>query len=195
MADEEKKKSIFDRAIDALTDRDEKAAAAEAARKAEAAAAQAAEDARLKAAADEAARKQSADLARQAAAEEAGRKAAAEKAAAEKRAAEAEAKMREMKEAEERREQQAHMEEERRKYAEVQARLAEQAKPKFIGEHHVASGDTLGQIALNYYGHATREYWMVIYEANKVVIGDNPGMIRPGTVLQIPELPEALKDK
>ena len=67
MSDEEKKKSLFDRAIDALTDRDEKEAAAKAAAEQEAAA---------KAAAD-----------RAAAAKAAAEKAAAEKAAAEKAAA------------------------------------------------------------------------------------------------------------
>ena len=45
------------------------------------------------------------------------------------------------------------------------------------------------------YGYASREYWMVIYEANKAVIGDNPNIVRPGMVLNIPELPENLKKK
>jgi nucleoid-associated protein YgaU len=36
---------------------------------------------------------------------------------------------------------------------------------------------------------------MVIYEANKDAIGDNPNMVRAGTVLKVPELPAALKRK
>lgn len=72
MSDEEKKKSLFDRAIDALTDRDEKEAAAKAAAEKEAAEKAAA----VKAAAD-----------RAAAARAASEKAAAERASAEKAAA------------------------------------------------------------------------------------------------------------
>ena len=72
MSDEEKKKSLFDRAIDALTDRDEKEAAAKAAAEQEAAA---------KAAAAKA------DADRAAAARAASEKAAAVRATAEKAAA------------------------------------------------------------------------------------------------------------
>ena len=61
---------------------------------------------------------------------------------------------------------------------------------KYIAEHTVASDETLSHIALKYYGSAVKEKWMVIYEANKDVIGDNPGIIRPGQVLKIPELPK-----
>jgi nucleoid-associated protein YgaU len=45
--------------------------------------------------------------------------------------------------------------------------------------------DTLSGISLKYYGSAVRDYWMVIYEFNKAVIGNNPGVIRPGTELMI----------
>jgi nucleoid-associated protein YgaU len=64
------------------------------------------------------------------------------------------------------------------------------AKPaaKIKAEHTVAAGDTLGAIALQYYGSAVKEKWMAIYEANKAVIGDNPNLIKPGQVLKIPEL-------
>lgn len=71
---------------------------------------------------------------------------------------------------------------------------AEAAKPKFIAEHTVGPDDTLSHIALKFYGSAGRSFWMHIYEANKAVIGDNPGIIRPGTVLQIPELTPELKE-
>jgi len=61
---------------------------------------------------------------------------------------------------------------------------------KFIAEHTVTGDDTLSHIALKYYGSAVKEKWMIIYEANKDVIGDNPNKIRPGLVLKIPELPK-----
>ena len=60
---------------------------------------------------------------------------------------------------------------------------------KFIAEHTVESGETLSGIALEYYGSASKEVWMVIYEANKSVIGDDPNLIKPGQVLKIPEKP------
>lgn len=53
--------------------------------------------------------------------------------------------------------------------------------------HTVSEGETLSQIALDYYGSAARADWMAIYEANKETIGDNPSLIKPGQVLQIPE--------
>ena len=58
---------------------------------------------------------------------------------------------------------------------------------KVVAEHTVAEGETLSQIALKYYQNSGREFWMKIYEANKAAIGDNPGMLKPGTVLKIPE--------
>lgn len=57
---------------------------------------------------------------------------------------------------------------------------------KPINQHKVVAGDTLSQIALNYYGSAAKDKWMLIYEANKDIIGDNPNLIRPGMVLNIP---------
>ncbi len=67
---------------------------------------------------------------------------------------------------------------------------AEEAK-KNLRKHVVKSDETLSHIALKYYGSAIKEKWMIIYEANKDVIGDNPNIIRPGIELVIPEL----KDK
>ncbi len=58
---------------------------------------------------------------------------------------------------------------------------------KSIAQHTVSAGETLSHIALKHYGNAGRDFWMAIYEANKQVIGDNPGLIRPGMVLSIPE--------
>lgn len=70
-----------------------------------------------------------------------------------------------------------------------------QAAPKIMKKHKLTAEETLSHLALKYYGHATREYWMVIYEANKAAIGDNPAHVRVGMELNIPELPEALKAK
>lgn len=66
-------------------------------------------------------------------------------------------------------------------------------KPQVIAEHTVGGGDTLGHIALKYYGHATEPYWRVIYEANKALIGDDPNKVKRGITLKIPELPADLK--
>jgi nucleoid-associated protein YgaU len=49
----------------------------------------------------------------------------------------------------------------------------------------VVRGDSLSKIAKSLYGKAGK--WRVIYEANKVVIGSNPDLIKPGQVLTIPE--------
>ncbi len=57
---------------------------------------------------------------------------------------------------------------------------------KFIATHTVQPNETLSDLALKYYGSASREKWMIIYEANKGVIGDNPGLLKPGWVLKIP---------
>ncbi len=67
----------------------------------------------------------------------------------------------------------------------------EYTPPKVMAEHTVAANETLSHISLKYYGSAVKEKWMVIYEANKAVIGDDPGRIRSGQVLKIPELPKA----
>src|SRR5680860_736475 len=55
-----------------------------------------------------------------------------------------------------------------------------------IAQYTVQSGDTLGQIAKNYYGSDSQPYWELIYEANKDTIKD-AGLIFPGQVLKIPE--------
>ena len=47
------------------------------------------------------------------------------------------------------------------------------------------SGDTLTGIAFTAYSNASR--WVDIYNVNKPVVGSNPNLIFPGTVLQIPQ--------
>ena len=66
--------------------------------------------------------------------------------------------------------------------------------PQTLAHHVIQEGETLSDIAMKHYGHAMREYWMLIFEANKTIIGDNPAMIKPGTELSIPILPDNLKD-
>ncbi|GAB4499191.1 MAG: hypothetical protein OHK0052_13790 [Anaerolineales bacterium] len=61
------------------------------------------------------------------------------------------------------------------------------AAPKIIAQHTVALNETLSHLALKYYGSAIKEKWMLIYEANKDIIGDNPNILRIGQVLNIPE--------
>jgi len=80
-------------------------------------------------------------------------------------------------------------------FTETQKRIAgmRQAVTKSIAEHTVVGGDTLGGIAQKYYVHATPDYWQLIYQANKAVIGDNPNVVKRGIVLKIPELPQNLK--
>ena len=66
---------------------------------------------------------------------------------------------------------------------------------KVKAEHTVKDGDTLSHLALQYYGHATKPYWMVIYEANMALIGDNPNKVKLGITLKIPELPPELSSE
>ena len=77
-----------------------------------------------------------------------------------------------------------------RKSAGIPRQAPQQAdSTKFIAEHTVKEGDTLSGIALKYYGSASKEMWMSIYNANKAVIGDDPNRIKPGQVLKIPGKP------
>jgi nucleoid-associated protein YgaU len=160
------KKGIFGKAIDALTNRDEKAAAEEA--KAAAVAAT------VKAAEAETRAKSAEALVQKAEKEKA---AAAAQAAAKAKGAEIQAM------------------EAAKADAALKAAVAakEAAKPKIIAEHTVAAGETLSHISQKYYKQTARTYWEVIYEANKAEIGDNPGMIKVGAKLVIPELPADLK--
>lgn len=160
---EEQKKGFFGRAIDALTSRDEK----EAAEKAQ----QAAETAKSEAAVA------------QARAQEAERK-----------IAEADTKAKQLEEELKLKESQEKARKLLEEMRERDAQLAAAAAPKFMAEYEVKGWDeTLSHVALKYYNNATRPYWMLIYEANKEVVGDNPNIIKPGMVLRIPELPADMK--
>ncbi len=69
------------------------------------------------------------------------------------------------------------------------------AAPKVIAKHTIVDDETLTHLSLRYYGHTTEPYWRLIYEFNKSVIGPDYHNIYNGLVLEIPELPESLKDK
>ncbi len=71
------------------------------------------------------------------------------------------------------------------KAAAAKAAAAKAATAKAVKKHVVVSGDTLSGIAKKYYNDAGK--YMVIYEANKRVIGDNPDMIKVGMELVIPK--------
>ncbi len=182
MATEEKKKSIFGKAVDALTSRDEEEALAVAQEQLDEVQKQL-EQAKQEA---EKAKAQAANASEQT-------KAEAEKAIAdaEKRAKEAEMKAKGLMDqiAQKRRIEEQKKDFERR----LQKKDAQEAK--FIAEHTLTAEETLSHLSLKYYGHATKPYWMVIYEANKDVIGDNPNRVHAGLEIKIPELPEELKDK
>lgn len=68
-----------------------------------------------------------------------------------------------------------------------------QIAPKIIAHHKLTADQTLSHVALKYYGSAYKPYWMVIYNANKDKIGDNPAHVHEGMELDIPELPPDLK--
>lgn len=78
---------------------------------------------------------------------------------------------------------------------ERQAKLEAMKKPAIITVHTVESNNqTLSHVALKYYKHATPPYWQYLLEHNKEVLGGSEKNIRMGMKLEIPELPEELKD-
>lgn len=70
---------------------------------------------------------------------------------------------------------------------------AEAERANIITEHTLKADETLSHLALKYYNSGYEPYWRVIYEANKELIGPNPARVRPGMVIKIPVLPEELK--
>ena len=81
------------------------------------------------------------------------------------------------------------------KYRRIEEAEGEKITPREPEEkkgkmHTVASDETLSHIALKYYSSAAKEKWMIIYEANKELIGDNPNIIRKGMELFVPDIDE-----
>lgn len=156
---EKKKKGLLDRAIDAVSTRDEKAAAEEAKEEATAARTQAAREA-----------------AQKRVAESKARTAEAKAKAAEKDAAEAKAKLASL----EREKRAGEMRERLERQEEKIAAAKAQAQTRV---YVIKSGDSLSKIAKEVYGDANR--WPEIFEANKDKIKD-PNLIYPGQELRIP---------
>jgi nucleoid-associated protein YgaU len=150
------KKGLLDKAIDAVSSRDEKAAAEEAKGEASAARAKAAHEASKR-------RVTESKL------ERAEKKAEA----AQKAAAEAEAKLA-------RAEREKRADAVREKLARPREEMAAATQKRV---YVVKSGDSLSKIAKEVYGEAKR--WPEIFEANKDQIKD-PNMIHPGQELKIP---------
>lgn len=127
-------------------------------------------------------------------------KAAAEKKAqeAEKKLAEMESKLKELTAEKEREKKAADRVEmaEARQIAmeERKAKLESAKKPTLITTHKVQPDETLSHIALKYYKHATPPYWKFLLEHNNEVLKGNERNVRAGMELEIPELPEDLKD-
>jgi polar amino acid transport system substrate-binding protein len=59
------------------------------------------------------------------------------------------------------------------------------APDQAMATHVVQPGDTLSRIARQFYGNAAS--WQRIYESNRDVIGDDPGRLKVGTTLEIPQ--------
>jgi len=171
MADE-KKKGFLDKAIDALTDRDEKAAAA-----AEAQKKLLAEQAKKEQVARDAL-KTKVDAEKAAAA----KVAADAKAAVDKKAAEIAASAAAGKSA---------AESAAAKIAANQAAVAEKAS--ILKTHTITPNETLSGLALHFYGHATPEYWNLIIQANKAELGEDVKNYKPGKTIKIPKLPDSMK--
>jgi colicin import membrane protein len=185
----DKKKNIFDKAVDALSNRDEKEAAA----KAEAEA-KAAKEAQARVQAE--AQKAKLDLAK------AQAEAAKSKLAAEAQAKEAEAlkaKMAAMQQ------QQANEAMQKATAARLAAAAAEEAQKTAeakkaaeaaaVIKHVWTKEDTYASLAQKYYGSFKEPYWRLIYDHNKAIIGNHPNAIRVGLEIEIPPLPEELKLK
>jgi len=84
--------------------------------------------------------------------------------------------------------------ESRRSKREMIDEKLEAEKPNIIATHTVQSGETLSHVALKYYNHATPPYWKYLLEHNKEALKGNERNVRKGMELEIPELPEDLKD-
>jgi len=120
------------------------------------------------------------------------------KADAEKKATEAEKKIQELesqiKDMAQEKSREDMAEARKKAVEERKARLAQEKKSQLIATHTVKEGETLSHIALKYYKHATPPYWKFLLEHNTEVLKGNERNVRTGMELEIPELPEDLKD-
>ncbi len=182
----DEKKGFFKKIGDALSNKDE-LAAAEAAKVETAAAEAKAKAEKMR----QEAMQRSADRAKE--------EAEKAKLAAEKAKLEAEqAKEKAMKDLEAKRQEfskkqdAAELQELRAAEAKRKAEEAEQAK---VIKHVWTNEDTYASLAFTHYGSIQEPYWRLIYDHNKAIIGDHPNHIRTGLEIEIPPLPEELKKK
>ena len=120
------------------------------------------------------------------------------KAEAEKRAKEAEEKIaeleRKVKDMTDDKNQQRMDAERNRILEERRARVEAAKKAKIITTHTVQPDETLSHVALKYYKRATPPFWKYLLEHNKEVLQGNERNVRAGMKLEIPELPDDLKE-
>ncbi len=117
--------------------------------------------------------------------------------AAEKKVVELESKLKEVTESQQREklaEARQKALEERRAKLESEKKEVVEEKVEVKTTHTVAAGETLSDLALKYYKHATPPYWKYLLEHNTEVLKGNERNLRTGMVIEIPELPEELKD-
>lgn len=62
-------------------------------------------------------------------------------------------------------------------------------------KHVWTNDDTYASLAFKYYGSIKKPFYMLIYEHNKHIIGDNMNSIKTGTEIEIPPLPKELEDQ
>ena len=180
MAKKEGKKGIFGKAVDALSSRDEKDKISELEKELE--------KAKKEAAAAKESIKDLLDQNVEAKEEKSVVKQEAKK--AEKKIEELEKQLKEKQKAEFQRKVQA-----RRDAMEERKAMADELKQKaLIGTHTVAPGETLSHIALKYYKHATPPYWKYLLEHNNDLLKGNERSLQAGMEIEVPELPDDLKD-
>jgi nucleoid-associated protein YgaU len=75
------------------------------------------------------------------------------------------------------------------------AKRAEEAAKAAVVKHVWTREDTYADLAFKYYGSIKEPYWRLIYEHNKKIIGNHPNDIRLGLEIEIPPLPDELKNK
>ena len=77
----------------------------------------------------------------------------------------------------------------------LEAQRAEEAAKAAVIKHVWTREDTYADLAFKYYGSIKEPYWRLIYEHNKKIIGNHPNDIRLGLEIEIPPLPDELKNK
>lgn len=180
MAKKDGKKGLFGKAVDAISSKDEKENIAALEKELE--------KAKKEAAAAKESIKDLLDQNVEAKEEKSVVKQAAEK--AEEKIKELEAKLKDQQKEEFQRKVQAR----RDAMEEKKAEADELKQYALLGTHKVVPGETLSHIALKYYKHATPPYWKYLLEHNNELLKGNERSLQAGMEIEVPELPEDLKD-